>query len=60
MQEHIDGGGSVSLTPIVLLSAVAAGHLGGRWWKDLKGNRVQDAGDHSFQCPLLGPGDETP
>lgn len=36
------------------------GYLGGRWWEDLNGNSVQDEGDHFFQCPLLGPGRETP
>lgn len=36
------------------------GHLGGRWWIDLNGNHVQDAGDKFFLCPLLGPGRETP
>ena len=34
------------------------GYLGGRWWEDLNGNGVQDAGDHFFHCPLLGPGRE--
>jgi hypothetical protein len=36
------------------------GYLGGRWWEDLNGNGVQDASDHFFLCPLLGPGRETP
>jgi hypothetical protein len=36
------------------------GYLGGRWWEDLNGNGVQDAGDHFFHCPLLGPGREMP
>jgi hypothetical protein len=36
------------------------GYLGGRWWEDLNGNGVQDADDHYFHCPLLGPGRETP
>jgi hypothetical protein len=36
------------------------GYLGGRWWEDLNGNGVQDAGDHFFLCPLLGPGRATP
>ena len=36
------------------------GYLGGRWWEDTNGNGVQDAGDHYFHCPLLGPGRETP
>ncbi|MGD8849389.1 MAG: hypothetical protein PVI81_05740 [Anaerolineales bacterium] len=34
------------------------GYLGGRWWMDVNGNDVQDAGDHYFLCPLLGPGFE--
>jgi hypothetical protein len=36
------------------------GYLGGRWWEDLNGSGVEDAGDHFFHCPLLGPGRETP
>jgi hypothetical protein len=36
------------------------GYLGGRWWEDLNGNRIQDQDDHYFLCPLLGPGRETP
>lgn len=32
------------------------GHLGGRWWMDLNENGEQDAEDHYFLCPLLGPG----
>jgi hypothetical protein len=36
------------------------GHVGGRWWLDLNGDGNQDAGDHFFLCPLLGPGRETP
>ena len=36
------------------------GYLGGRWWEDLNGNGIQDAGDHFFLCPLLGPGRATP
>jgi hypothetical protein len=36
------------------------GYRGGRWWEDLNGNGVQDADDHYFLCPLLGPGRETP
>jgi hypothetical protein len=36
------------------------GYLGGRWWEDLNGNGVQDAGDHFFHCPLLGPGRAAP
>ena len=37
-----------------------SGYLGGRWWEDLNGNGIQDAGDHFFLCPLLGPGRPTP
>jgi hypothetical protein len=36
------------------------GYLGGRWWEDLNGNGIQDATDHYFHCPLLGPGRTTP
>lgn len=36
------------------------GYLGGRWWEDLNGNGVQDAGDHFFLCPLLPPGRPMP
>ncbi len=36
------------------------GYLGGRWWEDLNGNGIQDAGDHFFLCPLLPPGRTTP
>jgi hypothetical protein len=36
------------------------GYKGGRWWEDLNGNGIQDAGDHFFHCPLLGPGRTTP
>lgn len=36
------------------------GYLGGRWWEDLNGNGVEDASDHYFHCPLLGPGRATP
>ena len=36
------------------------GHLGGRWWIDLNGDGVMDAGDKYFLCPLLGPGREMP
>jgi hypothetical protein len=36
------------------------GYLGGRWWEDLNGNGLQDAGDHFFLCPLLPPGRPTP
>ena len=36
------------------------GYLGGRWWEDVNGNGVQDAGDHFFLCPLPPPGRPTP
>jgi hypothetical protein len=36
------------------------GYLGGRWWIDLNGNDIQDAGDSFLLCPLLGPGRTTP
>ena len=36
------------------------GYLGGRWWEDVNGDGVQDAGDHFFLCPLLPPGRPTP
>lgn len=36
------------------------GYLGGRWWIDVNGNGMQDAGDTFFHCPLLGPGRTTP
>jgi hypothetical protein len=32
------------------------GHLGGRWWVDVKENEIMDDEDHFFLCPLLGPG----
>jgi len=35
------------------------GHVGGRWWIDLNGDGVMDAGDKYFLCPLLGPGRPT-
>ena len=35
------------------------GHLGGRWWIDLNGDNVMNAGDKFFLCPLLGPGRPT-
>ena len=38
----------------------APGHHGGRWWVDVNGNGYQDAEDHYFGCPLLGPGRESP
>lgn len=37
-----------------------SGYLGGRWWEDVNGNGVQDASDHYFLCPLLGPGRMSP
>jgi hypothetical protein len=36
------------------------GYVGGRWWVDTNGNGYQDADDHFFLCPLLGPGREAP
>jgi len=36
------------------------GYRGGRWWEDLNGNGLQDASDHYFLCPLLGPGRTSP
>jgi hypothetical protein len=36
------------------------GYLGGRWWVDVNGDGIQDAGDLFFLCPLLGPGRATP
>ena len=36
------------------------GHVGGRWWVDVNPNGYQDADDHYFLCPLLGPGREMP
>ena len=36
------------------------GYLGGRWWQDSNGDGIQDAGDHFFLCPLLGPGTTSP
>lgn len=36
------------------------GYLGGRWWVDTNENGYQDAEDHFFHCPLLGPGRATP
>jgi hypothetical protein len=35
-------------------------YVGGRWWVDVNQNGSQDAGDHYFLCPLLGPGSATP
>ncbi len=36
------------------------GYLGGRWWVDVNGDGIQDAGDMFLLCPLLGPGSPTP
>jgi hypothetical protein len=36
------------------------GFLGGRWWEDLNGNRIQDNADDFFFCPLQLPGRLTP
>jgi len=36
------------------------GYLGGRWWIDVNGNDMMDAGDKYLLCPLLGPGRTTP
>ncbi|MGE5123417.1 MAG: hypothetical protein ACM3H7_02800 [Acidobacteriaceae bacterium] len=36
------------------------GYLGGRWWVDMNGNGIQDAGDAFLLCPLLGPGRTSP
>jgi hypothetical protein len=36
------------------------GYVGGRWWVDTNGNGYQDADDHFFLCPLLGPGRDAP
>lgn len=36
------------------------GYRGGRWWVDMNGNGVQDAGDRFFLCPLLPPGRANP
>ena len=30
------------------------GYLGGRWWIDVNGDNVMDAGDKYFSCPLIG------
>ena len=37
-----------------------SGYRGGRWWMDTNGDGEQDADDHYFSCPLLGPGRGTP
>jgi hypothetical protein len=36
------------------------GYFGGRWWVDVNGDGIQDAGDMFLLCPLLGPGSPTP
>lgn len=36
------------------------GYVGGRWWLDLNGDGMMNAGDKFFLCPLLGPGRENP
>ncbi len=36
------------------------GSFGGRWWVDVNGNGIMDAGDQFLLCPLLGPGSPTP
>jgi hypothetical protein len=36
------------------------GYVGGRWWVDLDGNDEMDPDDRYFECPLLGPGRESP
>lgn len=36
------------------------GYLGGRWWVDVNGDNMMDAGDVYLLCPLLGPGRTTP
>ena len=36
------------------------GFVGGRWWIDVNGDNEKNEGDLFFQCPLLGPGRETP
>jgi hypothetical protein len=36
------------------------GYVGGRWWLDLNGNYEMDEEDRFFECPLLGPGRDTP
>lgn len=36
------------------------GYLGGRWWVDVNGDNMMDAGDAYLLCPLLGPGRTSP
>jgi hypothetical protein len=36
------------------------GYLGGRWWVDVNGDDIMDAGDSYLLCPLLGPGRTSP
>jgi hypothetical protein len=36
------------------------GYLGGRWWVDVNGDDLMDAGDSYLLCPLLGPGRTSP
>ena len=36
------------------------GYLGGRWWVDVNGDGLHDAGDTYLLCPLLPPGRATP
>jgi hypothetical protein len=36
------------------------GYLGGRWWVDVNGDDIQDAGDVYLLCPLLPPGRVSP
>ena len=36
------------------------GYYGGRWWVDVTGDGLMNAGDMFFMCPLLGPGREVP
>jgi hypothetical protein len=36
------------------------GYLGGRWWVDVNGDNMMDAGDTYLLCPLLGPGRTSP
>lgn len=36
------------------------GYLGGRWWVDVNGDNIMDAGDSYLLCPLLGPGRTSP
>lgn len=36
------------------------GYLGGRWWEDTDGDKIMEATDHFFLCPLLPPGRPNP